>query len=414
MRFNGLNAETHYELIALAAACLFSLSPSASAAPMYTATRIGVNGIGTINDSGTVTLTSGYYVEGLIYKSSGPDAGLLKPIPGNPGNTYLSNSGQVATTVTTPGWPSFQQAEIVQNGQATVLPLPTGYQNSVTTGINDAGDITGYMYSSAGYMNAFIGSASAFYYHAGQVTPIGPISQSMLDQIPTAINSSGAIVGTAESTTASGATDAFLYSNGTYQDLGNFGARIASPTAINDKGQIALNLLGTYNANDPLATVLSTNSVHAYIYNNGQLTALQPLPGDTYTRVLAMNNMGTAVGYSFANSDGRFTDHAVVWQNGIVTDLTSATAGLNGFSLVNVASINNLGQITANAMGPDQEMDGSFILTPAGLPVPPDAHTVPEPSTLAAFSLLAAGSLTYRRLKSRKQAKRRVRFKESG
>ncbi len=365
---------------------------------MYTATRVGVNSIGTINDSGTAILRSGDTQQGLIYNGSGPDAGLLQLIPGNPGYASINNSGQIATTVTTPGWPNFQRAEIVQNGQETPLPLPAGYQNSITTGINDAGDVTGYAYTSSG-------SSSAYYYHTGQMTLFGPVWPNGTSQTPTSINSSGAIVGTASS---SDMTDAFLYSNGKYQDLGGFGARQALPTAINDKGQIALNLIGKQ------VPIVSETPVHAYIDNNGQLTALQPLAGDNYTRVLAMNNQGVAVGFSYAKTDGLLTDHAVVWQDGIATELTSATAKLNGFSLFSTASINNLGQITAKGWNADRQEFGSFILTPDGLSVPPDAHTVPEPSTLAAFSLLAAGSLTYRRLKSRKQAKRRVRFKESG
>ena len=116
----------------------------------------------------------------------------------------------------------------------------------------------------------------------------------------------------------------------TITDLGIF-----TPSAINDKGQVA-------------GTVYGSGKNHAVLWDNGHLTDLATLPGYTLSWAGGINNNGQVVG-SVGNADGS-ANRAVLWGNGQVTELggsdgrDSSAVGINDSGQV-------AGSITVNENG---------------------------------------------------------------
>ena len=112
-----------------------------------------------------------------------------------------------------------------------------------------------------------------------------------------------------------------------------------------------------------------------------------PSDGAPYTfTILGMNNKGEFVGQ--LAGDG----HGYVYRDGVTTDLNSLIDASGGWVIKYASSINDLGQILATT---DR---GYVLLTPDGLPTPPDMALpdlppVPEPSTYIVFGTLAVGFL---------------------
>jgi hypothetical protein len=77
-----------------------------------------------------------------------------------------------------------------------------------------------------------------------------------IDTVPAAVNDSGVFVGQTYGVTGSGSTfnDAFVYANGSFQDLNSlipagFGWTLTDATSINDAGQILVDAVNNTNGN---------------------------------------------------------------------------------------------------------------------------------------------------------------------
>jgi probable HAF family extracellular repeat protein len=149
----------------------------------------------------------------------------------------------------------------------------------------------------------------------------------------------------------------------------------AAPTAINASGLVTANYFDT-----------SGNS-HAILFNNGIITDLGTLGGAS-GGATSLNNQGQVVGWTtLAGAPGApsYTQPyaAFLYENGHMYDLnTLLSKGTPPLGLGSASGINNLGQIIA--VGQDSQV---YLLTPA---VPPP---IPEASTLAfaAFAIAAMG-----------------------
>jgi len=115
------------------------------------------------------------------------------------------------------------------NGTMTDLGHLAGDTSSLASGVNGAGQAVGvsYYYDNSGFHN------HAVLFAGGTVTALGTLPGGT-ESGATAINASGQIVG--GSGTAAG-QHAFLYSNGSFTDLGSLGGD-AQATAINTKGRV--------------------------------------------------------------------------------------------------------------------------------------------------------------------------------
>ena len=189
----------------------------------------------------------------------------------------------------------------------------------------------------------------------------------------TAINNNNQVVG-------SSGLDAFLLSNGTMRDLGNFGGA-SSAAALNNIG-------------DVVGSASTSTATHPFLFRNGKLTDLGIPSGlnggaatgvNTSDQVVGQFNGGSrrqAFSRAFLWQNGQFTDigtlggrsasatginstsqivgssltasgqnHAFIWQNGTMTDLGTLAGG----SFSNAAAINDAGTIVGSSD------DGNFV-----------------------------------------------------
>lgn len=108
-------------------------------------------------------------------------------------------------------------------------------------------------------------------------------------------------------------------------DLGTFGGPTTYGLAINNAGQVA-----GYGNDTTEAGV-----THAFLWNEGALTDL----GGSWARAYGINNVGQVVGQSqLPDPSGNLGNHATLWTNGTITDITQGTA----------YAINDIGQVVGS------------------------------------------------------------------
>ncbi|RSL17681.1 putative HAF family extracellular repeat protein [Edaphobacter aggregans] len=250
-------------------------------------------------------------------------------------------------------------AQVYQITDLGTLPSQT---SSSAVGINQLGQIAG---SSGNH---------AFLYSNGTMTDLGFLPGSN-QASASAINNSGQIVGTYGLTTLQGRTLGFLWDSGVISDPFNSAAYINGqfetqgfePVAINDNGQVAVNLASNGNSTALLwqvsgnqITTLSSGGSTAYAINNVPQVSLVDRPSYAFgaiwslsgTTVLptlypplagygptpyGINQNGQAVGESYANSQAQI--HAFLWSNGTISDL-----GTLGGANSTARAINSTGQ----------------------------------------------------------------------
>lgn len=208
----------------------------------------------------------------------------------------------------------------------------------IGNGINNAGQITGLSDTSSGATHAFL-------YTNGQRTDLGTLGGHISEGAD--INNAGQVTGSAET---SDLVRAFLYTNGQMMDLGALDDGFSFGGAINDAGQVT-----------------GTSGFHAFLYSNGQMMDIGPGTG------LAINDAGPVTGVS--------SGHAFLYSNGQMMDLNDLIDPALGITLSAARGINDHGQILANGGS------RAYLLTP-----------VPEPSTWALLSISFLGSLVWSRL----------------
>jgi probable HAF family extracellular repeat protein len=151
-------------------------------------------------------------------------------------------------------------------------------------------------------------------------------------------------------------TDAFVYSNGAWIDLGP-----GTGNAINASGQVTGTL--TIINNSPTQAVCQTLGTSAFLYTSGITTNLGTLPGGKNSTGYAINATGQVVGSS--DLAGSSTTHAFFY-NGVMTDLNaivSATDPLQPFvTLTSAAGINDGRLIVANGVDSRTNLAHAYLL----------------------------------------------------
>ena len=138
-----------------------------------------------------------------------------------------------------------------------------------------------------------------------------------------AINGRGEVIGS--SFTATEGSHGFIWRNGRMLDLGPGGA-----VALSDKSQV-------------IVVRSFTGRNWSRVWEDGRVRKLPPLPGWRDSYAAAINNRGQIVGWSGkkpSGSDAVGVQHAVMWQNGRITDL-----GTLGGTSSEATAINERGQI---------------------------------------------------------------------
>ena len=261
---------------------------------------------------------------------------------------------------------TMQHALLWDNGAKTDLGALPGGNNSFVEGINDAGVAVGQ-------------SSIAMVYQPGQgMHTLNSVLDSTANGITFLdardINNAGQIVVTGLA--PSGVTHDYLAQlNGSVQSIP------LNPTSINEAGVVAGSIQG-----------------NAAIWTNATgLTLLGRLPGATSATARGINDAGQLVGFWKYNVGTRIEDgdFAFVWEQGRGMEHLDALLDESGYGwhIVIANDVNNLGQIVADAIGPDGASH-AVVLTP-----------VPEPTSwgLGMMGLVGATVLLrHQRARARK------------
>jgi probable HAF family extracellular repeat protein len=197
----------------------------------------------------------------------------------------------------------------VQYNVTDLGTLP-GYNNSYGTAINSSGQVVGVANSSSG-------TAQAFIYSNGKMTGLGMLPGLTMSWAY-GINDSGQVVG-GSSTSTGQAQEAFLYANGTMTGL-TFGSSASWAYGINNNGQVVGE--AEYNpGNEPV------------LYSSGKVTGLGTIGGQL-GEAYAINASGIAVGTAATTSQVPMTYDAFL-SNGTMTDLGSLGSGGSQANAIN-------------------------------------------------------------------------------
>ena len=271
----------------------------------------------------------------------------LGTLGGSGGVAYAINgSGQVVGNAYTAG-DAAEHAFLYGNGVMQDLGT-LGGNSSAALAINASGQVVGST------------DNGAFLYTNGTMTNIGNF-------IPSGINDGGQVAGSAF---AGGGPHACIYNNGTLQDLGALGGTFSLANAINDSGQVV------GKAQIPGPSGVLGAYYHAFLYSAGGMTELGTLAEYYNSDALGVNANGQAVGVAYNSAD--IFSSAFLYSNGAIVDLNTLIDHSTGWTLEEANAINNNGWIVGSGVNPNGDED-AFLLTPT-----------PEPST---FVLLCAGGL---------------------
>jgi probable HAF family extracellular repeat protein len=212
-----------------------------------------------------------------------------------------------------------------------------GDVESLALDINDVGQVVGRSGMGGGGCDALECNGNAVLWENGTVTDLGTLPNHNYSEAR-AINNQGEIVGLSGSW-GSG-NHAVLWTNGVITDLEMLpydGSTSAS--GINERGQIIGSGAGG---------ILTNAAPHAVLWDNGTITDLgivatwfdptaSPVGRVDFSHAYGINNRGQIVGVSTTSTGV----HAVLWENGTVTDLGT----LPGHNYSEAFGINDRGQI---------------------------------------------------------------------
>jgi probable HAF family extracellular repeat protein len=320
----------------------------------------------------------------------------------------INNRGEATVDSIGSFFPVVQSFGFVsKGGQITLLPS-LGGQFTFAFGINNAGTVVG----SANFAGDTIGHAALWDRNANTVNDLGTLGGPTSTAIW--INDRGQVVGS--SVIANGVdTHAFLLDKGKMSDLGTLGGSTSSAGTVSNNGIVIgesdistaidpmfgipqfhgfvwnrgvltdmgeifgghFNLpFGINNQGDIIgaADVAGDLTGHAFIIRGGKLTDLGTLPEDTNSAANAMNNSGQIVGMSSLAFGPEFgvppiltaqcPCHAVIWENGKITDLNTLIPATSGWQLSVASDINDRGQIIGNGTINGGQDFRAFLLTP--------------------------------------------------
>jgi probable HAF family extracellular repeat protein len=273
--------------------------------------------------------------------------------------SVLNGAGQVAgnSNYYVGGIPQGQRAFLWSNGTMTNLGTlstdASGNGASYAQTLNNAGQVAGsYEYYVGG---TFLGQR-AFLWSNGTMTnlgDLGTIASGWGSSIATALNSAGQVAGV--SNYVVGGTDqggrAFLWSNGIMTNLGSLGTEASgygysTATALNSAGQVA-GVSGYFVGG-------TSQGQRAFLWSNGTMNNLGSLGTDASgggsSTATALNNAGQVAGNSYYYVGGMYQgQHAFLWSNGTMTDLGTLGTNAGGVGTSFAHALNNVGQVAGES-----------------------------------------------------------------
>ena len=209
------------------------------------------------------------------------------------------------------------------------------------------------------------------------ILPALPGSNVWVNAEATAINDNGVIVGwsgTASMSTTSNYTHAFLW-DGAMHDLHSSTRTNSVAVAVNNNNMVVgYRKDAAFSANEPFYWTAASNMV-----------ALS-LPGGYGTgQPLGLNNRGDVVGVAGSGS-------AVIWTNGVMTDLQTVIPTSPVWDLDGAYGINDAGEIVG--YGKKAGLTKGFLLNPTNVPPPQFKIEVLDPGDPSATNVLTGTTVT--------------------
>ena len=247
---------------------------------------------------------------------------------------------------------NYERPFLWENGSMTDLDVGAAYGGA--TAINDFGQVVGYRQVRTNDPNDPY-ALRAFVWKAGKVNDLGTLP-GFRDSYATGINNAGQVVGYIQDPRIQGPVHAFLWENGTMKDLGTLpGDALSQAADINEAGQVVgwsggygethaflseagsmRSLAGPANATDAqgindVGQVVGLNGT-AVVWHDGNETGLGSLVPGGSSIAHEVNNAGAAVG---EGRTGAGTSHAVLWPQVVpIHDVAVTASALNPYPTV--------------------------------------------------------------------------------
>jgi probable HAF family extracellular repeat protein len=241
----------------------------------------------------------------------------------------INNSGRIAASVAATD--GIIYPAVYDHGSITI-PGSFGGVNpdglsGIATAINEFDQVVGFSYLPNGEWHAFL-------YEKGEMHDLACPSNEHRACYSYAIeiNNHGQVVG------GTGYEHAFLYSNGAMTQIEPSDAWGGRAYGINNKGQIA----GYYHRGDV---------AYGFQYRKGTFVDFSAV-NSPYTTGFAINELGQVVGGAYVRECPicDYRPHAILFQNGVVTDLNTLLPHGSEWELVWAFKINNHGHIAGEAL----------------------------------------------------------------
>lgn len=373
-KFNNFNSLNRFSLI-LTSCAVFGLvgSKPSIAAVIYSVTDIGTLGGASsaafdINDNGQVVGTAGIVGVGnraFLWDST---SGIRNLDPLGTDTSIangINNNGQVVGFYLGVGTNKRAFLWDSVNDLQNLGTLP-GDNSSAANEINDRGQVVGRS-ESIGRIQAFLWDSVNGLQNLGTLN--GYSSSDAYD-----INNNGEVVGFANT---NGSLRPVLWdSSKNIQDLGSFNTAFTQANSINDAGTVVGGSIF-----DGFRALLwdRTNSVQ-------NLNTFDGFPNSFATDI---NNNGQTVGSTSSSTSSN--SRAVLWENGIATDLNALIDPNSGWRLDSATAINNKGQIVGSGFLNNQRLIRAFLLTPL-TQIP---KSIPEPTSALGLLSGILGSIYF-------------------
>jgi len=237
--------------------------------------------------------------------------------------------------------------------------LGTGNDASALT-INERGQIAGVSYINL-TPNPVTGipTVNPFFWDRGTMVDIGSFGGAFGQ--PSFLNNRGQVVGGSSVPADPGACffedypncHPFLWEKGNLLDLATttIGGVPQTADGISDVGEI----IGSADFSSS-----GGSSFDAYVWRKGVVTDLGTLPGDCYSRAMAINSHSQIVGHALSCPNYDF-HHAILWETGAIIDLNALIPQNSPMQLAFADDINDRGEIAG--MGVPPGVDPSNVLT---------------------------------------------------
>jgi probable HAF family extracellular repeat protein len=288
---------------------------------------------------------------------------------------------------------------LISAGLASLLAAlaPSAHPQRYT--VTDLGTLPGGSFSQATFVNSYglvtgistlaDGTQHAVVWYRGSIFDIAAYSAAGINSGAFAANDRGQVLVQAETPTqdpndenfcsyfTGRACRAFLWQTGVITPLPTLGGTNASPGMINNRGQIVgIAEVSRHDASCPTQPAVTGSGPLTLDFESalwgpwpGQIRELHPLPGDSVGMAFWINDLGQAVGGSGSCASSilpgpAVTPHAVLWENGTVTDMGSlggtVNTGIPGIGTI-ALSINNRGQAVGAAALPGNMTGHAFL-----------------------------------------------------